>query len=199
MKDSRTIIGKFLQEKVRKSFGLKESKKEIGKILPDLYHPKGIYTMEVKTSAYNNGGVINMKQLYSIDKQTQDIRFYAFIFHPLTKVEGVYQTEFGLKRALCTKSLFILPFSITKAHFENSKLRRNEKHDSYVQLTESQAFEIFNEDKSVWERLQLSPQSYKMTNLHERVKLITREGNLEEVMINDFNLEHLKIYKDFLN
>jgi hypothetical protein len=100
-----------------------------------------------------------------------------------------YPTEKELKSALDLRSLFLFPFSIIKAHFENSKKRKHPNHDYFVQLRESLAQGIFGLDEEVWGHLGLKKEEYQMSRPHEKIHIVTREGYLEQQILDSFRSE----------
>ncbi len=190
MYNTTQIVGDFFERKVGRIFDLERTDPNALGVVPDLISKDGSFYVEVKASAYNNGGVINRGQLYRFDKGIDVRRFYAFAYHPIAgHMQRDYPTAKGLRRALDLRSLFLFPFSITKAHFENSKKRRHPKHDDFVQLRESLAKKIFGLDEEVWEHLGLGKESYKITRPHEKIHIITREGYLEQQILDLFHPE----------
>ena len=159
-------------------------------MLPDLISKDGSFYVEVKASAYDNGGVINKRQLYKFDENIQERRFYAFAYHSINKNMQInYPTEKELVDALSFRSLFLFPISTVKAHFEISPKRKNKKHDDFVQLRESMAYKIFQGDEEVWKRLGLDEKDYDKLKLNKKIHIITREGNLEKKIVESFHPE----------
>ncbi len=186
--DPRKAVGDWGESIVRNAFDLKETEDND---LPDLVSEDGSFYVEVKTTAFNNGGVIKGRQLAKFDEIINTRRFYAFVFHSLTGNMGrTYRTESRLYSALSLKSLYILPFSVVSAHFDASKKKPYPGGDVFVQLNERHAKHIFSGDYGIWKvSLNLSPTAYSRKELHERVRLITRNSKLENRIIKSFDSE----------
>jgi len=76
------------------------------------------------------------------------------------------------------------------AHFDASKKKPYKGDDVFVQLDEKHAEHIFSGDYGIWKvSLGLSPTSYSRKELHKMVRLITRNGNLEEKLAKSFDPE----------
>ena len=153
MNDPRKIVGDFYEELLMNLFGLKRADREVLGNVPDLIASDGSFFMEVKAGASYHGGVINKSQLQRFDDITNMRRFYAFFHHSINKdMRKRYPTEGKLRIALAEKfvSLYIFPFSLTKAHFERSKLIATPKHDDYVQLNRSTAERIYRDNPEEW-------------------------------------------------
>jgi len=190
MYSATQIVGDFFERKVRRIFELERTDPHALGVAPDLISRDGSFYVEVKASAYNNGGVINKRQLYGFDEDIEVRRFYAFVYHSIAgHMQRDYPTEKKLRNALDLRSLFLFPFSITKAHFENSKIRKNPKHDDFVQLRESLAQRIFELDDEAWAHLNLKKSDYKMTRPHEKISIVTRGGHLEQQILDAFHPE----------
>ncbi len=186
------IVGDFFEQEVIRLFGLVRTDVDSLAGVPDLIAKDNSFFVEVKASAYNNGGVINRRQLYRFDKNIDLRRFYAFAYHSISRhMQRDYPTEEELKNALGLRSLFLFPFSIVKAHFERSKKRKTPKHDTFVQLREHLAQAIFQKEKTAWRHLGLASADYRMAQPHERVHLVTRAGHLEQEILDSFNSEFL--------
>ena len=184
--DPRGVVGDWGESIVRNAFCLEETDSDD---LPDLVSQDGSFYVEVKTTAFNNGGVIKGRQLVKFDENVNAKRFYAFVFHPLTGNMGrTYINEERLWAALSLQSLYIIPYSVVTAHFDASKKKPYPPDDVFVQLHEKHAKHIFSGDYGIWKvSLNLAPSQYSMKELHERVKLITRNGNLEDEIVNSFD------------
>lgn len=187
--DPRKTIGNFFEQKITRMLDLERTPGYV----PDLTSRDGSYYIEVKASAFDNGGVINRRQLYTFDRLSVK-RFYAFAYHPISKrvnIESTYLTEEDLRKALMLKSVFIFPFSIIKAYFERMPKKSHPQHDDFVQLEEKRALAIFSKEAEIWERLFLPSITYKATQPHERVHLLTKNGNLEQEILKAFHPEHV--------
>lgn len=192
MKDARGIVGDFFEKKIMNIFDLIRTDVNALGHVPDLMSKDGSFFVEVKASAYDNGGVINKTQLFRFDKEINIRRFYAFPYHSINKhMQIYYPTEKELRNALDLRSLYLFPFSIVKAYFEKSKKRIHPKHDDFVQLDEKSSKRIFQEDLQLWRFLDLDKDKYVLTELHERIKLTTREGYLEQQIKNSFHSEFI--------
>ncbi|MFH1365387.1 MAG: hypothetical protein ABIH28_02275 [archaeon] len=192
MYNTTQIVGDFFEQKLMNLFELIRTDSKALGIVPDLISKDDSFYVEVKASAYDNGGVINMGQLYRFDRKIDIRRFYAFAYHSINRhMQRDYPTEKELRKALNLKSLFLFPFSITKAHFERCQKRHHPRHDTFVQLKESLAQRIFEEEDKIWKHLGLEQKNYKMTKPHEKINIITREGYLEQQILNLFHPEFL--------
>jgi hypothetical protein len=203
------VVGEWGEEGVRVLFDLKVADPQGRGNVPDLASREEAFYVEVKSSAFNNGGVINKGQLYRFDRIVNARRFYAFVFHSVTdNMRETFPTKADLLAALDLRSLYILPFSIVKAHFDGSKKRRTAKHDDFVQLNEAQARAIFDQDRKTWARLNLmlfaqrgltgGIGEYKAiiphkkgVRQHRNIHIVTREGHLEKELLASFHPELL--------
>lgn len=191
MYSTQKVVGDWGEEKVMQLFNLRRTDAKLEGRVPDLSSKYGSkFYVEVKTSAYNNGGVINRLQLFRFDEKINIRRFYAFLYHSITKnMQRNYPSAKKLREALDVRSLYLFPFSIAKAHFINSEATTTEKHDDFVQLDESETEDIFRGRQAMWQHLGLDKKNYKKLRLHEKVRLITRDGNLEEQISTSFRPE----------
>jgi len=187
------VVGDFFEELLMKAFGLVREDKEMRGKMPDLITKDNSFFVEVKASSFSNGGVIKEKQLYKFDKEVNIRRFYAFPYHSITRdMQILYPSKAKLRAALDLKSLYLFPFSIVKAHFENSKKIKHPQPDTYVQLTEMQARDIYDGIDYEWERLKLKTEDYKKCTLYPKVYLMTRAGALEKEIKDSFHKEFIK-------
>jgi len=187
----QSIVGEVFEKKLMQIFDLAKVDISGSGHVPDLASKDFSFYVEVKASAYNNGGVIKGPQLKRFDKNMAAKRFYAFAYHSITDpMHKVYLTRARLKNALDLKSLFLFPFSIVKAHYNNSK-KVSSKYFEFVQMKESTAQKVFDKNELVWEFLRLNKEDYKMNKPHEKIHIITREGNLEKEILNYFHPELL--------
>lgn len=186
--DPRKTVGDWGEAIVWNAFDLEPTDNQE---LPDYESKKGSFFVEVKTSAFNNGGIIKGKQLAKFDEHVNKRRFYAFVFHQIsiaTRLRKTYQATGRLYTALTLKSLYLLPFSVVRAHFDASKKKPYMHNDVYVQMDEKQAEQIFSGEYKLWKtRLGLSPTAYSRKELHERVRLITNNRALESRIKKAFN------------
>lgn len=185
--DPRKAVGTWGEPVVQYAFDLLSTDNEE---LPDYVSKDGAFYVEVKTSAFDNGGIIKSRQLAKFDETVNERRFYAFAFHNIsTRVNlgKTYKTIGLLYSALCLKSLYLLPYSVVKAHFSKSCKRPHPNRGEFVQLDEKQAEDIYQGEYGTWANLELMTMGYCRTKLHERVKLITRGGMLEHRIRNAFN------------
>jgi len=192
MYNTKKVVGDFFEEKIVQLFDLiRIDPQGIGRA-PDLVARDGSFYVEVKASAYNNGGVIKRAQLYRFDKDISVRRFYVFVYHSIIKdMEKLYSTEEELKRILDLKSLFLFPFSTVKAHFEKSKKSYHHQVDFFVQLKENMAADIFLGDEKAWKHLGLESNIYARTKPHEKVHIVTRNRILEKEILASFHPEFL--------
>jgi hypothetical protein len=184
MIDHRKIVGNFFEEKVSEIFNLERTDRID---LPDRISKDKRFYVEIKGSSYINGGVIKKEQLYKFDDIINARRFYAFGYHSIKKdMMKKYRTKKTLLKDLDLRSLFLFPFSIVKAHYENSKKRYYQDYSQhktiyYVQIKESLAKKIFNKNKDAWKALSLDTANYKFF-MKRNIHVITREGNLEDAL-----------------
>jgi hypothetical protein len=192
MYDAKHVVGDFFEQKVMGLFDLVRTDQNMLGVVPDLISRDGSFYVEVKASAYDNGGVINKTQLYRFDEEIFIRRFYAFAFHSINRhMQRGYPTENGLRSALDLRTLFLFPFSVTKAYFEKSKKRVHPKHDDFVQLRENLARKIFEGHRDTWEYLGLRQEEYKKAKPHEKIHILTRNGYLEQQILDSFHPEFL--------
>jgi hypothetical protein len=189
--NARLIVGEFFEEKLMKLFDLiridKKSGETPGKV-PDLISKDNSFYVEVKASAYNNGGVIKGKQLLKFDREIERKRFYAFAYHSIKKsMHENYETERELIKALDLKSLYIFPFSIIKAHYNHSAKQHYIDRGMYAQLNESEAEKIFLGDSEIWVKLNLNKAEYIPAKIHKKINIMTRKGYLEKNLLESFN------------
>jgi len=183
MYNTQKAVGDFFENRVIQLFDLQRS----GGELPDLTSRKRKFFMEVKASAYTNGGVINQGQIQRFNQEINIRRFYAFAYHSIGKNMGrSYATREALEADLDLRSLYIFPFSIVFSYFNASDKRRTPFHDTFVLMREKTAEKIFLEDAETWKKLELKTEDYKMIQPHKRVFIITRQGNLEQELLNSF-------------
>lgn len=185
--DVRAVVGDYFEDFCVKIFDLEKTNDTA---LPDLQSKDKSFFVEVKGSGSTHGSVINETQLYKFDETIDARRFYANCFHSINaSMQKLYKTEKDLKKGLKERfvGLYLFPFSIMKAHFENSNKIKSSKHDTYVQLRESIASKIFDEDIISWGKLKLSDDDYSFKQLHNKIFLVTREGNLEKEIEAGFN------------
>jgi len=190
--DPREVVRSVFEEKVSRIFSLEWADvRNLGHV-PDLVSRDRSFFVEVKAAAYDNGGVINMGQMRRFDMNVMSRRFYAFAYHSINRGKMKdFPTEEGLRQALIMRSLYLFPFSIVKAHFEKSWKISNPKHDTYVQLRESLARKIFEKDAETWSRLGLDPNLYNMARPHDRIFITTRNGYLEQQLLDSLKTEDL--------
>jgi len=188
MYNVRLVIGDFFEQKVMQLFNLNRTDIHSKGIFPDLTSKDYSFCVEVKSSSYSNGGVIKEKQLYAFDDIINSRRFYAFVYHSIRRdIQKKYPTEKQLRKALDLRSLFLFPFSIAKAHFENSQKRNYLTNDYFVQLKESSAKNIFEKDSLAWQHLELDSKKYERSRPHEKVHILTKKGNLKKQILSSFN------------
>jgi hypothetical protein len=186
----KNIIGDFFEKKVAGLFDLVLA--DASNSPPDLVSRDGSFYVEVKASAYNNGGVINGSQLSRFDESVAVRRFYAFAYHSLGKdIQRNYPSENLLLSALDLRSLFLFPFSIVKAHFDAFPKKYDSSGSEFVQLRENVAKKIFCGDETVWDALDISVKDYNAVMAHENVYIVTRNGNLEQNLLKSFNPENI--------
>ena len=192
MKDVRMIVGDFFEKKVANLFNLSFPSEKNPDAVPDLISRDSSFYVEVKASSYTNGGVINERQLLKFNRGLNIRRFYAFVYHSIQRnMRNNYLTGKDLKSALDLRSLFLFPFSIIKAYFDNSPKRKNPRHDTFVQLRESKAKAIFEGDRATWAHLRLCYNDYKLVKPHKKIHILTRNEFLEQKILSSLYLESL--------
>ena len=192
MYDPRPAVGDYFEEQMGNVFDLERIDPGASGSIPDLISKDGSFFVEVKASAYDNGGVIKKTQLNKFGEETNMRRFYIFVYHSINRdMQKKYPTEKKLRGALGSRSVYLFPFSIVKARFDNSDKITNPKHDDFIQLRESQAKKIFDRDIETWESMKLKPENYTFAHPHEKVYLVTREGYLEKEILSSFHPEFL--------
>jgi len=192
MYNPRLTVGDFFEERVRKLFDLIKIDTGHSGSIPDLKSKDGSFYVEVKASAYNNGGVVKEEQLFRFDNDINARRFYAFAYHSIgSHMERDYPNEEKLRDALDLKSLYLFPFSIIKAHYKNSKQIRYLDRGFFVQIRESLARKIFNGEEEVWKRLNLDSKDYKTIKPYKKMHIITRAGHLEDRILKSVNPKYL--------
>ena len=192
MYDPRKVVGDFFEEKLRLLLNLNRYDDRGNGSVPDLISKSNSFYMESKASAFNKGGMIKEKQLLKFNEERGIRRFYAFGYHSIVNGRlARYKDEDRLRNSLDLRSLYIFPFSIVMAYYEHSKKIRAPNNGFYIQLREQDARNIFSGKKRVWENLDLDIADYKKRNLHPKIHLITREGHLEQEILNSFNPEFL--------
>ena len=192
MYDPRRIVGGFFEQNVMELFGLVRTDMEQAGTVPDLLSRDGSFFVEVKASSHSNGGVINKGQLYRFDDNIDKRRFYAFAYHSIARhMARDYPTEEELRAVLKMRSLFLFPFSVTKAYFEALPKKVTKGHDDFVQLKESDAKRIFYKDNDIWNYIGLRPEDYGYEKPHESVHIITRGDYLKDEILYSLDLKLL--------
>lgn len=190
--EPRLVVGDFFEKRVMLLFDLVRADVENTGEVPDLVSRTGSFFVEVKASAYRNGGVIKRKQLYKFDEEICVRRFYAFAYHPICEdMLRNYPSKVGLRRALDLKSVYLFPFSIVRAHFESSNKRRHSDYDEFVQLREWQARAIFEGDEEIWLKLGLCQKEYEAEIPSEGIYVMTRQGYLKKEILSSFKTRDL--------
>lgn len=186
------VVGEWGEKRVSALFDLVRNDPRDGWNVPDLIARGEPFYVESKASAFNNGGVINKRQLYRFDSLVNMKRFYAFLFHSVTdNMRETFPTQADLLEALDPRSLFLFPFSVVRAHFETSKVRQTPRHDDFVQLNEAQARAIFDKDRETWVRLGLDSGNYEVVSLEGKVHVMTRGTDLRRELRRSFHPENL--------
>jgi len=163
--NTQQFIGNYFEGLLSKMFNLERGDRNFSHKEPDLIG--NTFVMEVKSSRFDNGGVIKGRQLKYLESTYFNDCLYAFPYHELrTPIWKHYPAERSLKRALGLKSLYIFPFSVAKARYETG-YRRPYRYtgDDFVQINESLAAKIFASDKTIWEKLQLNPRKFPKAKL----------------------------------
>lgn len=174
--DHRQVVGRHFEDIVSEIFRLRISDiKSLGNV-PDLMSRDDSFYVEVKASAYNNGGVIKGEQLSRFNKEINAKRFYAFCYHSLKNMERDYKTKKSLIKALDLKSLYMFPFSIVKSFYDNSKKRHVTGHFNFVSLNERTAERIFRKDEGEWNKLRLNLEDYCFFE-KDKLHVLTRKNS----------------------
>jgi hypothetical protein len=180
------VVGGFFENVV---MWLLDLRKTHDKSLPDLESMDNSFYVEVKASAYNNGGVIKGKQLNKFDSNINSRRFYAFPYHSISRnMRHDYPTKKKLTAALDLRSLYLFPFSVVKAYYENSEKKPYNLDDNFVQLLENKADRIFNFEGDVWKSLGLDKKEYRADRPHRKVHILTRGGLLGDDIVASLDL-----------
>jgi hypothetical protein len=186
--DPKQVVGAFFEQAIMILFDLVKADKDNTGEVPDLVSRTNSFFVEVKAASYARGGVINEKQLYRFDETICLRKFYAFAYHSICRdMQKDFPSPELLREALDIKSVYLFPFSIVKAYFENSKKRKKNEEDNFVQLRENQAQDIFEGGEQMWARLGLEFEKYKRASPTKKVHIVTRQGYLEEEISSSFN------------
>jgi len=193
MYNPRLVVGAFFEQKVGDLFSMIRIDSSLSGNAPDLAAEDGSFYVEVKASAFDNGGVIKERQLLRFDSQISARRFYAFAYHNIPNKRGMRRnySECELLAALKLRSLYLFPFSIVTAFFEKSSKRKYRIMDNFVTLNESTANTIFAKDRGIWKKLGLDANEYKTAERFKKIHIVTRNGNLEEHILNSIRPEVL--------
>ena len=189
----KQVVGDVFEQKVAQIFNLIRIDGKLSGNVPDLISRDLSFYVEVKASAYDNGGVIKGAQLMKFDRGISKKRLYAFAYHVLSirnKMSEEYPTEEELRNALNLKSLYLFPFSIVWSFYNHSK-ERGGQNGLFVQMRESDAEKIFSGQGSVWGIMQLRKRNYRTSQPFPKVHIITREGQLEEQIVDSIRPEFL--------
>lgn len=198
------VIGDYFEGRISKLFDLvRIDIREEGNV-PDLRARDKSFYVECKGASVRNGGVVKGGQCdlfnQNIDRTKQRI-FFAFAYHPLwQKLSEAFSSNQGLRCALTRHSdefqFYIFPFSVVLAFYDKSHKRYRfswrQKKEPYTTMRYNESKEIFEFDEERWHWLGLDPREYKPRELHERVHLLTRQGNLEDRLVNSFHPEALE-------
>lgn len=180
MYNPQLVVGNFFEEKIARMFGLARQDSFAEGKKPDLKAEDCSFVVEVKASAYNNGGVIKGNQLLRFSEDESSKRFYAFAYHSITEsMTEKYPSEDELREVLDLRSLYIIPFSIVKAFYEAKNPRKYGTKNDFVQIRENMAHSIFTGKPQIWKTLNLPDGDYKRW-FSENIYVITRKGALEE-------------------
>lgn len=173
--------------------------------VPDLRARDGSFYVECKASSIksSSGGVIKGKQLVRFLEEINQRRFYAFAYHPICdRMKDNYPTARRLRNELSRTSnqvqYFTFPFSILcafyqlKPHRYKDKARKgNEGKQPFTTMSYREAQMIFSLDTEFFRALRLNPDEYKPNQFHERVHILTRQGNLEDKLKENFHPEEV--------
>jgi hypothetical protein len=163
------VIGKYFEDNMLKLFGcLRRSD------IFDLESKNGTFYVEVKSSAYDNGGVITVDQLKRYEKFNDVPRFYFLPYHNLptkrSKITESFDKPAKLRKALRLEHFFIFPYSIVDAYEKyletNGKIRKTNSHGDFVQMRLSKTRNIFNRNSTEWDDLGLDCNDYDFQDDH---------------------------------
>ncbi|MFH1631109.1 MAG: hypothetical protein ABIA21_02710 [Candidatus Aenigmatarchaeota archaeon] len=193
-------VGEWFEEMLAHIFyGLKRVDRQMIGKLPDLVYDNGLFYIEAKFSAYNNGGVINKRQLERFDNIQDAKRFYAFGFHSITRgMQRNYPRKDDLRNALDIRSIYIFPSSIVRRYFEMTDKTVTQRHDDLVQIDEKTALDIFRWKSDIWETDDMRIFDYRYHSLHQDVHIITRGSDFEKELMESFHPEFLSFNEDIL-
>ena len=90
------VVGNFYEGLVGSLFNCKRLDINSSGKLPDLVSSGQLFYIEVKASAFHNGGVINKGQLYGFGDWLQGTLFYSFAYHS-TQKELIWEKLMKLK------------------------------------------------------------------------------------------------------
>ena len=156
--NTQQFIGNYFEDLLARMFRLKRVDSNFSHKEPDLSNEE--FCIEVKSSKYDNGGVIKRRQLRYLENFHLEC-LYAFPYHELkTPVRKYYPSDRALLRAISLRSLYIFPLDVVKARYETSYKRPYPTGDDFVQIRESLASGIFDDDADIWKRLHLTPGKY---------------------------------------
>jgi len=189
------VVGRWFEERLMRMFDLVRTDIKSEGRVPDFMHKDGLFYMEAKASCYKNGGVINQGQLYGFEDITNAKRFYAFGYHPITaNMRETYPTEEDLIAALDDaglKSVYVFPFSIVKTFFDRVGETNTPKHDSFVQMDERDAENIFMWKSPVWNDPSIDIFDYRYFFLRGKVRIVTKGRDFEKELRGSFHPEFL--------
>lgn len=188
------VVGQWGERTAKKIFGWESIGKNLLDMTFDCKAPDGSYVAEVKTSAYTNGGVINEKQLLRF-REVAEKRFYLFIYHRINKdMHKRFATKKTLLHALDKnlKSIYLFPFSIVDAFYKNTSTIKAKKHDHFVQMEEKHADAIFHKNDQIWTLLGIDSAEYDAAQPYEHMGIMTRNGDLEERILDSLDLSKLR-------
>ena len=193
------IVGDYFEIKIAETFDLVRIDIARDGNIPDLRARDGSFYMECKASSVDrtHGGVVKGKQLVRFLEEINKRRFYAFAYHVVTEnMQENYPTARRLRNQFSRTShqvqYFVFPFSIVLAFYllKPKSYKDLARKEPFVKLSYKQAQLIYSLDEEFL-RLGLDPREYKQKELHERVHLLTRQGNLEDRLVNSFHPEEV--------
>jgi hypothetical protein len=156
--NTQQLIGDYFEDLLARMFKLKRVDSNFSHKEPDLSNEK--FCIEVKSSKFDNGGVIKRRQLRYLENFHLEC-LYAFPYHELkTPIFRHYSSEKALLRAISLRSLYIFPLDVVKARYETGYKRPYPTDDDFVQIRESLASGIFDGDVDIWKLLHLTPGKY---------------------------------------
>ena len=184
--NTQQLIGDYFEDLLSRMFGLKRVDQNFSHKEPDLSDET--FCMEVKSSRFDNGGVIKGWQLKYLGELKLDC-LYAFPYHELNvPIWEHYSSDRGLRRALSLKSLYIFPLSVVKAQYDTGYKRPYPTGDDFTQIRESLAEMIFAGNSEIWKKLHLNFKKYLTAKPRKNIFVMTENKNTLDALLNRFKL-----------